>query len=353
MKKTLLLTATILFFGFTATATPYKGEKQHKGGKHPKTVVHPKGMVQKGLRSITEDAARAHVYFLADDLLEGRQAGRRGSRLASLYIVSQMRQLGISPLSDNGYLQPFEACAKPLLHRMPRYYVEADSVAKIKSREHCRLSLSNVLGMIPGRKSDEYVVVGAHFDHEGMNPELDGDNIYNGADDNASGVSAVLQIMKAFVESGAKPERTVIFAFWDGEEYGLLGSRFFVENFSGTDKVKSYLNFDMVGGNNRADDPSYFVYFFTASHPEYGEWLRRDIAENGFRLNPNYKSWDNPVGGSDQGSFARKGIPVVWYHTDAQPHYNHPSDEAPTVNYQKLADISRASFLTAWHLANE
>ena len=236
---------------------------------------------------------------------------------------------------------------------MPRYYVEADSVAKIKSREHCRLSLSNVLGMIPGRKSDEYVVVGAHFDHEGMNPELVGDNIYNGADDNASGVSTVLQIMRAFVESGAKPERTVIFAFWDGEEYGLLGSRYFVENFSGMGKVKSYLNFDMVGGNNRADDPSYFVYFFSASHPEYGEWLRRDIAENGFRLNPNYKSWDNPVGGSDQGSFARKGIPVVWYHTDAQPHYNHPSDEAPTVNYQKLADISRVSFLTAWHLANE
>ena len=85
MKKHLLLTVTILFFGFTATATPYKGGKQ------------PKGVVQKGLRSITEDAARAHVYFLADDLLEGRQAGHRGSRLASLYIVSQMRQLGISP----------------------------------------------------------------------------------------------------------------------------------------------------------------------------------------------------------------------------------------------------------------
>lgn len=266
MKKHLLLTVTILFFGFTATATPYKGGKQ------------PKGVVQKGLRSITEDAARAHVYFLADDLLEGRQAGHRGSRLASLYIVSQMRQLGISPLTDGGYLQLFEACAKPVLHRMPRYYVEADSVAKIKSREHCRLSLSNVLGMIPGRKNDEYVVVGAHFDHEGMNPELVGDNIYNGADDNASGVSTVLQIMRAFVESGAKPERTVIFAFWDGEEYGLLGSRYFVENFSGMGKVKSYLNFDMVGGNNRADDPSYFVYFFSASHTEYGEWLRRDIA---------------------------------------------------------------------------
>ena len=68
--------------------------------------------------------------------------------------------------------------------------------------------------MIPGKKTDEYVVVGAHYDHEGMNPDLDGDKIYNGADDNASGVSAVLQIMKAFVVSGKKPERNIVFAFW-------------------------------------------------------------------------------------------------------------------------------------------
>lgn len=59
------------------------------------------------------------------------------------------------------------------------------------------------------------------------------------------------------------------------------------------------------------------------------------------------------MGGSDQSTFAKKGVPIVWYHTDAQPHYNHPSDEAPTLNYDKLTDITRASFLTLWHMANE
>ena len=168
-----------------------------------------------------------------------------------------------------------------------------------------------------------------------------------------SGVSAVLQIMKAFRESGAQPERTIVFAFWDGEEQGLLGSRYFTETFADISSVKGYLNFDMVGGNNRADDPTYMVYFYTAAHPAFGDWLRDDIRKYALRLNPNYRAWDNPIGGSDQGSFHKYGVPIVWYHTDAQPHYNQPSDEAPTVNYSKLVDITRASFLTVWHLANE
>lgn len=313
-------------------------------------IIPPK---QIALRCITEDAAKAHVYFLADDLLEGREAGKRGSQIARQYILSRIRESGLLPVSGDSFLQPFEAVGRSVLHRRPRYYVEADSVALIKKQEHCSLLLANVLAMIPGKKTDEYVVVGAHYDHEGMNHDLDGDKIYNGADDNASGVSAVLQILKAFAVSGKKPERNIVFAFWDGEECGLLGSRYFAENFPYMDKVKSYLNFDMVGGNNRPDDPSYFVYFYTASHPEYGEWLRSDIKRYGLQLNPNYKSWDNPVGGSDQGSFARHGVPIVWYHTDAQPHYNHPSDEPQTINYKKLTDITRASLLTVWHMANE
>ena len=283
-------------------------------------IVSPK---QIALHSVTENAAKAHVYFLADDLLEGRQAGKRGAQLACQYIISRIREEGLSPLLGESYIQQFEAYGRSVLHRRPRYFVEADSVAEIKHGEHSRLQLANVLAVIPGRKSDEYVVVGAHYDHEGVDPDLDGDKIYNGADDNASGVSAVLQIMKAFAESGVMPERNIVFAFWDGEEYGLLGSRYFVENFSDMGKVKAYLNFDMVGGNNRTDDPQYFVYFYTGTHPEYGEWLRSDIKRYGLDLHPDYKPWDNPVGGSDQSSFAKHGVPIVWYHTDAQPHYNH------------------------------
>lgn len=88
-----------------------------------------------------------------------------------------------------------------------------DSIAKLKQEVHQKLSMRNVLGMIPGKNTKEYVIVGAHFDHLGIDPALDGDQIYNGADDNASGVSAVLQIARAFLASGQQPERNVIFAF--------------------------------------------------------------------------------------------------------------------------------------------
>lgn len=305
------------------------------------------------LASISEDAARAHVYFLADDLLEGRQAGKRGARIAQQYIIAQMRQWGIQPLLKDDYLQHFEAYARICLHRNPRFFVEADSIASIRQKEHYALRMANVVGVIPGVRTDEYVVVGAHLDHEGMNADLAGDAIYNGADDNASGVSAVLQIMRAFAVSGAKPLRTIVFAFWDGEELGLLGSRLFCERFGNMEGIKAYLNFDMVGGNNRPDDPPYFVYFYTAAHPAFGTWLRYDIDKYKLQLHPDYRPWDNPVGGSDQGSFARHNVPVVWYHTDAQPHYNTPSDEAHTINYPKLTDITRASLLTTWHMAND
>ena len=94
---------------------------------------------------------------------------------------------------------------------------------------------------------------------------LEGDQIYNGADDNASGVQAVLQVARAFLATGEQPERTVIFAFWDGEEKGLLGSRYFAMNYPDIKKVKAYLNYDMIGRNSREDQPDYFVYFYTAA----------------------------------------------------------------------------------------
>lgn len=345
MKQTsfLLSVATALALAAPATATNRNAAK----------ISSKQAMAQReaGLKSITENAARGHVYFLADDLLEGRRAGERGSRIAKQYIISQIRGTGLKPLLGNSYEQPFEACGVQKLKRMPRFFVEADSVAEIKKQVHQTLSLSNVLAVLPGKKGDEYVVVGAHLDHEGMYKDIDGDKIYNGADDNASGVSAVLQIMKAFVESGAQPERTIIFAFWDGEEFGLLGSRYFTENFKDMSKVKGYLNFDMVGSGT---DSKYLMYFFTAAHPTLGEWLKNDMKTYKFTtFEPDYRAWENPIGGSDQQSFHLKGVPIVWYHTGGQPHYNFPSDEPQTINYPKLVDITRASYLTTWHLANE
>ena len=317
-----------------------------------KTQKQEEAQKRKALSSISEDAARAHVYFLADDLLEGRRAGERGSRIAKQYIIAQMRQAGVKPWLNSGYEQPFEACARQKLKRGVRFYVTPDSIAEIKKGVYQSMALSNVLGIIRGERDDEYIVVGAHLDHEGMYPDVAGDNIYNGADDNASGVSAVLQIMKAFAESGAKPKRNIIFAFWDGEEQGLLGSQHFTDTFGDTKKIKGYLNFDMVGRNNKPDDPTYMVYFYTEAHPTFGSWLKEDIAHYDLHLNPSYRAWDKPVGGSDNGSFAIKNVPIIWYHTDGHPDYNQPTDEADRINYPKLTDITRAAFLSTWHLAN-
>ena len=342
-RTTILLSAVALS---TFEANAFAAQKNTT-----KASRNSESRIEIGMRTITEDAARAHVYFLADDLLEGRRAGERGARIAKRYIESQIREAGLKPLLGDNYEQPFEACGAQRLKRSPRFYVDADSITKIKKDIYQSLNLSNVLAVLPGRKSDEYVVVGAHLDHEGQYADVAGDGIYNGADDNASGVSAVLQIMKAFVASGEQPERTVVFAFWDGEEFGLLGSQYFADHFSGMANVKGYLNFDMVGSGT---DSKYLMYFFTAAHPKLGEWLKDDISKYRFStFEPDYRAWENPVGGSDQQAFLLKGVPIVWYHTGGQPHYNQPSDEASTLNYPKLTDITRASYLTAWHLAND
>ena len=315
------------------------------------TIAYAQSPVEKGLQSINRSSAEASIGFLADDELQGREAGFQGSRVAADYIVSMMQWLGIKPLFES-YYQPFEAYHIERQKR-GRWQVEPDSIAVLKQVVHQKLSMRNVLAMIPGKKADEYVMVGAHYDHLGIDPALDGDQIYNGADDNASGVSAVLQIARAFVESGKQPERTVIFAFWDGEEKGLLGSKYFVQNCPFIKQMKGYLNFDMIGRNNKPDQPRHVVYFYTAAHPAFGEWLKNDIKKYGLKLEPTYRPWDNPVGGSDNGPFAKEGIPIIWYHTDGHPDYHQPSDHVEKINWEKVVDITKASFLNVWNLANE
>lgn len=306
---------------------------------------------EQALQTITMDAAKAHIGFLASDELRGRKAGTNDAQVAAQYIISLLRQWGIKPLGDS-YTQPFSAYSMEWQKRKP-WQVHPDSIALLKQMPHRRLNMKNVLAMIPGKNTDEYVIMGAHFDHVGCDPDLEGDSIYNGADDNASGVSAALQIAHAFATAGVQPERNIIFAFWDGEEIGLLGSRFFMQTCAFADKIKGYLNFDMIGRNNKPENPPYVVYFYTAAHPVFGDWLKNDIKQYGFNLDPDYRAWDKPVGGSDNGTFAKRDIPIIWYHTDGHPDYHMPGDEAQKINYEKVTDISRAAFLNLWNLANE
>ena len=241
------------------------------------TALWAESPEKKGLDVINRSTAEAHIGFLADDDLEGREAGFRGGRIAGDYIVANLKSLGIDPVGDS-YYHPFEAYHLERQKRGARWQVHPDSVAAIKQTGvFQKLSLNNILGKIEGKNPNEIVIVGAHYDHLGIDPMLDGDQIYNGADDNASGVSAVLQIARAFLATGQQPERTVVFAFWDGEEKGLLGSKAFVQSFPEIKNVKGYLNFDMIGRNNNEAKPTHVVYFYTEAHPAFGDWLKNDI----------------------------------------------------------------------------
>ena len=305
---------------------------------------------EKGLATINQLSSEAFVGFLASDELRGREAGTVDGRIAGNFIVALLKQWGLQPVFDD-YFQPFEAYRKER-QKPGRVEVHPDSIALYKQAVHQKYDMRNILVKIEGKNPDEIVIVGAHYDHIGFDPMLDGDQIYNGADDNASGVSAVLQIARAFLATGEQPERTVYFAFWDGEEKGLLGSKYFALSYPEMSKVKGYLNFDMIGRNNDEAKPKHVVYFYTESVPAFGDWLKADIEKYGLDLEPNYRPWDKPVGGSDNGTFAKLDIPIMWYHTDGHPDYHQPSDHADRINWAKLVEITKASFLGMWKMAN-
>ncbi len=280
--------------------------------------------IEHGYETILSSDAHIFIETLSHDSLQGRKAGEAGGLKAAEYIVSLLKKWGIRPLASDNFFQQFEV-------------------------NGCEMN--NILAVIPG-DSKEYVVVGAHYDHLGCDSTLVGDCCYNGADDNASGVSAVLQIARAVKKCGKKPQRSIIFAFWDGEEKGMLGSSHFVKKCTFLSDIMAYMNFDMVGCGP-VDNPKHLTYFYTESCSAFGEWLKEDIAERKFCFIPNYRAWDKPVYGSDNAPFAQKEIPIVWYHTEGHPDYHQPSDTADKIDYDKLLDITRAAYLCTWRLANE
>ncbi len=239
------------------------------------------------------------------------------------------------PFGQERLLPAFEAYAKERQQR-GRWQVHPDSVAVLKQSTHRSLKMDNVLAYIPGKRSDEYVIVGAHFDHLGVDETLADDKIYNGADDNASGVSAVLQIARAFALSGEKPLRNVIFAFWDGEEKVARFKTFRTALCPFLKQIKGYLNFDMIGRNSKPEQPQHVVYFYTAAHPAFGEWLKRDITRYGLQLQPDYRPWDNPVGGSDNASVR------PFRHPRHLVSHRRPSRLSPAVRPRRITELGKS-----------
>lgn len=208
----------------------------------------------------------------------------------------------------------------------------------------------NVLGYIEGEKKDEFIVVGGHYDHLGMHDGV----IYNGADDNASGTVGVMTIAKAFMATGKKPEKSVIFAAWTGEEKGLFGSRYFVKDAVEKDmNIVLKLNYDMIARNPKNDslgNQAHMVY--TKANERIAETTTQNIEDYNINLDLSLRPSAKPRGGSDHSPFAAEDIPIFYFMAAMHPDYHQPGDELSKVNWDKMTNIIRLGFLNTWKFAN-
>jgi len=212
--------------------------------------------------------------------------------------------------------------------------------------------MRNVVAVLPGADevlSRQVVVVGAHLDHIGArsaDPDKpDQDVVFNGADDNASGVAAVLAMARAMTQGGVKPRRTIVFVAFDGEEIGLFGSRHYVAHpVRPLEKTAAMVNLDMVG-RLRSDT---LMVLGVGSGAGLKDTVDRAVAGLGLKV----LYGQSAMAPADSMSFAMRRVPALFFHTGLHLDYHRVSDEASKINYPGLARVARAAARTVLAIAD-
>jgi len=255
----------------------------------------------------------SHIEFLASDSLQGRESGTKFEALASNYIIQKFEEFGVQPKGDDGtFLQAFTINTARLIN--PHASDDAEGERRVAN---------NVVGWIPGRSNtNEYVIIGAHYDHLGYGSfgslyRGDTPRIHNGADDNASGTAGLLELAHYFSEN--PPVDNILLLAFSGEEMGLLGSAHYVEEPTvDLSQAKAMINLDMIG---RMSDKNLLI-FGVGTTPKWSE-LALAVNEDSLSLN----LVQDGTGASDHTSFYYKNIPVLHYFTDTHSDYHRPSDD--------------------------
>ncbi len=277
---------------------------------------------QQVAQSIRRSQLVQHCYTLADDALEGRLAGSRGSRAAANYIRKHLAGWKLLPAGEDGqYDQLFDQ------------------------------GYRNLLAVLPGtdpQLKHEYVLLGAHYDHVGYGSSRTSlgplGYVHNGADDNASGVAVVLEVARVLAQAPRRPRRSILFAFWDAEELGLLGSLHWCQSPTvPLEQVKVVVNCDMLG---RMSHGGLQVLGWRSS------WnMRPLVVWNNCHLGlPLHFPW--PIKrNSDHYPFFQQQIPYLMFHTGLHEDYHRPSDDADKLNYSAMIRIAQLVLLTTVDLA--
>lgn len=356
----------------------YKGEPYNKKGKSRITGTTTSSEWttdwKKKLKTAHQKGVKA-VLFIEDNLQKEISENRRflvGPKLTlgkntdpseeyanSFYISTNIAG---EIIGDN--IKKIKKARKKIRKRGKSRSVVLPTKLKLVQEKNVRtLQGNNVLGYIEGsdpKLKEEVVVITAHYDHLGKRNE----DIYNGADDNGSGTSTVLEVAEAMVEAkkrGEGPRRSVLCMLVTGEEKGLLGSQFYAEHpiFPLKNTVAN-VNVDMVGrvDEKYEENPNY-VYVIGSDRLSTE---LHDINENANKkytnlvLDYTYNEDDDPnryYYRSDHYNFAEKGIPAIFYFNGTHKDYHRTTDTIEKINFEKMAIIGKLVFHTAWQLANQ
>jgi len=273
--------------------------------------------------TVTEQSVRKYMQALAGDEMRGRASASADELEAAKYIAAQLKALKIEPAGDDGgYLQTVK------FTRRRRGAPDAPGTESVTT---------NVIGIIRGRDATlakETILLSAHFDHLGVGKEVNGDKIYNGADDDASGVTAVLELAEA-LGSGPRPKRTVVFVLFGSEEIGGYGARYFQEHPPVPfESFVANLEFEMIG---RPDSAVAAKTLWLTGYERSD--LGAQLAAHGARLVADPHPEQHFFQRSDNYVLARKGIiahTVSSYglHTD----YHQPSDDVAHVDFAHMTE---------------
>ena len=201
---------------------------------------------------------------------------------------------------------------------------------------------SNVVGILPGKsKKTEQVIFSSHYDHIGVGKPVDGDSIYNGANDDAAGTTAVIMLAKYFKQLGNN-ERTLVFATFTAEESGGFGSQYFSQQFD-PQQVMAMFNIEMIGTESKWGKNSAFITGYEKTN--MGEILQANLKGSVFQFYPDPYTTENLFYRSDNATLAKLGVPAHTISTakmENEPHYHKPSDEVKTLDLENMAQIMKA-----------
>ena len=288
----------------------------------PKSTTTSKGLDSNKISTnfIDSISVKKHLYTLASDEMEGRKPGTSGIEKAAKYIENEFKRIGLTTFEGlKTYRQTFN-------------FRDRRSKKEITS--------ANIIGVLEGNsKKDEYVIISAHYDHLGTKKSGE-DKIYNGANDDASGVTGVLALAEYFKKVGN--ERTLVFVAFTAEEMGLLGSIHFGKGIDAS-KFVAGINLEMIGKIPSFGPNTAWLTGFERS--DFGKIVQKNLIGSGFQLFPDpYKKF-NLFFRSDNASLARLGVPSHTFSTtaiDVDKEYHQVSDEAETLNMTVITQTIQA-----------